>query len=365
MKRPSSIWRILVPTLLVLCVAVPSVFAQSLSKGKGNLRVMTYNINEGTDYLEVQAATNTQEFLLAIGQTITQVRATEPHGRMKAVAKQILAAAPMLVSLQEIDKWFTGTFNLANGQCENIKLEADMLADLMKALAEQGGHYTIANQAEQWDIQPLPGLLNNGDFICVGVTDYIAILARTDVPKLRWRNPQAQRYVNTLMFPTPTGVVPFYRAWASLDAKFNGREFRFINTHLDSIHAQIRREQALELRTGPANTSLAVVLAMDSNAQAFPLPQDPTYLDFLAAGFQDTWTELLPGVPGFTSGQAQFLDNKESQLNTRIDLLLTFGKIDPQRIALFGDKETAKTPGGLWASDHAAVAAQLLVEKRD
>jgi hypothetical protein len=104
---------------------------------------------------------------------------------------------------------------------------------------------------------------------------------------------------------------------------------------------------------------------MDSNAQAFPLPQDPTYLDFLAAGFQDTWTELLPGVPGFTSGQAQFLDNKESQLNTRIDLLLTFGKIDPQRIALFGDKETAKTPGGLWASDHAAVAAQLLVERRD
>jgi hypothetical protein len=363
MKRPSVFWRVLIPALLIVCIPASSAFAQSLSKGKGDLRVMTYNINEGTDYLEVQAATTSQEFLLGVGQTILQVRANEPHGRMKAVAQQILAAAPMLVSLQEIDKWFTGSLNLSTGQCDNMKLEVDMLADLMKALAQQGGHYQVAKLAEQWEFPGIPGFIPPSNFLCVGVIDYIAILARTDVPKLSWSNPQAQRYINTLMFPTPAGVVPFYRAWASVDANFNGKEFRLINTHLESVDAHIRREQAEELRTGPANTSLPVVLAMDSNAQAFPLPQDPTYLDFLVAGFQDAWTELFPGLPGFTSGQAQFLDNKESQLNTRIDLILTFGRVRPQRIALFGDKETAKTPGGLWASDHAGVAAQLIVQK--
>ena len=61
--------------------------AQSLSQGTGDLRVMTYNANEGTDFLEVQQATNSFEFLEAVGQTITQVRATKPAERMQALAR--------------------------------------------------------------------------------------------------------------------------------------------------------------------------------------------------------------------------------------------------------------------------------------
>src|SRR5258708_40215396 len=82
--------------------------AQSLPTGKGGLRVMTYNVDEGTDFLEVQSATNFNEFLIAIGQTITQVRASEPPVRMQAVAKEIIGAQPELVSLQELDQWFSG-----------------------------------------------------------------------------------------------------------------------------------------------------------------------------------------------------------------------------------------------------------------
>jgi hypothetical protein len=317
MKRLSLPCHLATLALLVSCIGVLPAAAQSLSKDKGGLRVMTYNVDEGTDYFEVQAATTSEEFLVAVGKTIRQVRVTEPHGRMKAIAKQILAAAPTLVSLQELDQWFTGSFNLSNGQCENMKLEVDMLANLMKALAARGGHYQIAKQEQQWAIPPIPGLLRSGDFVCVAVIDYIAILARTDLPKFTWRNPQGQQYVHILMFPTPLGAIPFPRAWASVDAKFSGKEFRLINTHLESADAHIRREQAEERRTGPADTSQPVVLAMNSNAQAFPFPQDPTYVDFLVAGFQDAWTELFPGLPGFTSGQAQFLDNKESQRRER------------------------------------------------
>jgi hypothetical protein len=41
--------------------------ARSLSNGKGDLRVMTYNVDEGTDYLEILGAKSTMEFLLAVG----------------------------------------------------------------------------------------------------------------------------------------------------------------------------------------------------------------------------------------------------------------------------------------------------------
>ncbi len=63
--------------------------------------------------------------------------------------------------------------------------------------------------------------------------------------------------------------------------------------------------------------------------------------------------------------QAQPLNNPESQLNQRIELILTLGPVVDQNIALFGATQAGKTPGGLWPSDHAGVAAQLNVLKHE
>jgi hypothetical protein len=98
---------------------------------------------------------------------------------------------------------------------------------------------------------------------------------------------------------------------------------------------------------------------MDSNAQAFPLPQDPTYVDFIAAGYNDVWNELFPLAPGLTCCQAPLVSNPVSQLYQRIDLILTLGSIAPRHVALFGADPFSKTPSGLWPSDHAGVAALL------
>jgi hypothetical protein len=350
--------------VLALISTVP-VIAQSLSKGDGDLRVMTYNINEGTDYIEVQAATTADQFGLAVGATIYQVRATDPHGRMKAVAKQIIAAKPALASLQEIDTWFTSTYNPVTHQCGTSTLEFDMLADLMAALNEQGVHYQVSKLKQQWAIPMVPGYIyQTNTFLCVGVIDYIAVLSRTDLPNLVITATDAQDYQHILYFPLPGGgYLPFPRAWISVDATFNGKPFRLINSHLESTNiGDIRRQQGEELRLGPANMSLPVIVAFDSNSQAYPYPQDPTYVDFLSAGFVDVWSARYPNLPGYTSGQDQFLTNPESKLNTRIDLILLQGAIVPQRIALFGDTQDSKTPGGLWPSDHAGVAAQLNVQ---
>src|ERR1700722_2016169 len=89
--------------------------------------VMTYNINEGT------------EFLLGVGQVITQVEGTNPPERMRAVARQILDVQPELLSLQEVDQWYTGTFDPITDSCGAMTLQYDMLDELLNALAAQGG----------------------------------------------------------------------------------------------------------------------------------------------------------------------------------------------------------------------------------
>jgi len=350
-------------TLVLACLPLS---AQLVAKGDGDLRVMTYNVNEGTDFLEVQQAHDQFSFLVAVGQTITQVRETNPKARMKALAKQIIAASPALVSLQELDQWYTGPVIDAAFDCGPTTLEFDMLQELQEALAAQGAHYKVAVQAPQYIFPAIPGLILPSTALCVQVVNNIAILARTDIDpsKFQWSNAQSGQYTSTLIFPSPVGMLPLPRAWASVDATSHGRPFRFIGTHLESVDPSIRQLQAAELRNGPGNTSLPIVLAMDSNAQAFPLPQDPTYVDFSLAGYADTWTELLPSAPGLTCCQAELDNNVLSQLYQRIDLILTLGPVNAQKIALYGADQSSKTPAGLWPSDHAGVAAQLAIEGR-
>jgi hypothetical protein len=347
---------------VALVLACLPLSAQSLSNGNGDLRVMTYNANEGTDFLEVQQATDPFSFLVAVGQTITQVRATNPPARMKALAKQIIAASPALVSLQELDQWYSGPVIDANLDCGPTTLEFDMVQELQDALTAQGGHYELVVRAQQYAFPPIPGLLQTGPQ-CVQVVNNVAILARTDIEpsKFRWSNPQSGQYQAELVFPSPVGNLPLPRAWVSVDATSHGRTFRFIGTHLESVLPAIREQQGAELRGGPANTALPVVLAMDSNAQSFPLPQDPTYIDFSLAGYADVWTELFPSFPGLTCCQAELDNNPVSQLYQRIDVILTLGSVRAQGVALFGATPASKTAGGLWPSDHTGVAAQLVV----
>jgi hypothetical protein len=339
--------------------------AQWLWKDKDHLQVMTYNVNEGTDFLQIQAATDVNSFLVPVGQTITQVRGTDPPARMKAVAKHIIDADPTLVSLEELDEWYTSMFDPATGTCGSPTLEFAMLQELQDALAAQGAHYTVAQEARQYAFPLIPGFIPPSTYLCVSVVNHVAILARTDLDpeRFQWSNPQSGQYATILQFPSPIGLLPLPRAWVSVDATFDHKEFRYIGTHLESVVPAIREAQGAELRAGPANTSLPVILGMDSNAQAAPLPQDPTYMDFVAAGYDDGWEEIFPLVPGFTCCQDESDNNPISQLYQRIDLILTLGDVKVRSIGLFGAEPRDRIIGGLWPSDHAGVAAHVVVER--
>ena len=336
-------------------------------KAKGNLTVMTYNVNEGTDFLQVLSATNATQFLLGVGDIVTQVQGTNPPERMQAVAAQILAAHPTLVSLQEVDQWYLGTFDPLAGTCGTMSLEYDMLAELTAALAAQGGHYQVVLNVPEITLPATPGLILPGTFLCASVTDHNVILARSDLnPRgFRLSNAQSGQFVAAVPFTTPFGTVPITRSWASVDVQFHESTFRFIGTHLESFVPPVREAQGAELRAGPANTALPVIVAMDSNAQAFPLPQDPTYVDFMTSGYHDVWSEIFPSAPGLTCCQNESDNNPVSELYQRIDVILTLGNVEGQNIALFGADPSTRTADGLWPSDHAGVAASVTIEEGD
>jgi endonuclease/exonuclease/phosphatase family metal-dependent hydrolase len=325
--------------------------------------VMTYNVNEGTDFQQVVGTQTLQEFLLGVGQVITQVQGTNPPERMQAVARQILEVQPELLSLQEVDQWYTGTFDPVAGTCGTMTLQYDMLQELLSDLSAEGGHYEVAVQVIQYAFPPTPGLIPPSDYICVSVNDYNVTLARTDLPSwiFQWGNPQSGIFVNELVLPTPIGPVPLPRSWNSVDAQFFGHPFRYINTHLESFDATIRELQGGELRAGPATTTLPVVIAMDSNAQAFPLPEDPTYSDFISAGYRDVWSEIFPRIAGLTCCQDEADNNPLSELYQRIDLVLTLGTVDPWEVERIGANPRSRLRDGLWPSDHAAVEAGVIV----
>ena len=352
---------LVVTLILALCLASP---VPAMAQGFPGLGVvMTYNVNEGTDFQQVVGAQNLQQFLLGVGQIITQVQGTNPPERMQAVARQILTVQPELISIQEIDQWYTGIFDPVAGTCGTMTLQYDMLQDLLSDLATQGGHYQVAVQVTQYAFPPTPGLIPPSDYICVSVNDYNVILAATDLPPgvFQWSNPQSGTFVNEVVLPTPVGPVPLPRSWATVDAEFFGHSLLFVNTHLESFDPNVRELQGGELRAGPANSPLPVIIAMDSNAQAFPLPQDPTYADFMSAGYKDAWSELFPKFAGLTCCQDESDNNPQSQLYQRIDLVLTHGSLIPWGAALIGTNSQSRLPDGLWPSDHAALVAGVVV----
>lgn len=361
MQRNATRATLVIVSVAAIWAAIATPAVAQFFPGAGI--VMTYNVNEGTDFDQVVGAQTLPQFLVGVGQILTQVQGTNPPERMQAVARQILEAQPELLSIQEVDQWYTGILDPMTGKCGTMNLQYDMLQELLNDLAAQGGHYEVAVQVTQYAFPPTPGLIPLTDYICVSLNDYNVILARTDLPHwvFRWSNPQSGQFMNQVVLPTPVGPFPLPRVWASVDAEFFGHCFLFINTHLESFDPNIRELQARELRAGPANTSLPLIIAMDSNAQAFPLPQDPTYVDFISAGYNDVWSKIFPKRAGLTCCQSEADNNPVSQLYQRIDLVLTHGRVTPWAVALIGTNPASRLPDGLWPSDHAAVVAGVIV----
>src|SRR5208282_1285465 len=100
--------------------------------------VMTYNVNEGTDFLQVVGAQNLQQFLLGVGQIITQVQGTNPPERMHAVAGKILEVQP---ELGEEGAGEEGTVRPDRGRGGTLPPQYKVLEKLPGARGRGGGKF--------------------------------------------------------------------------------------------------------------------------------------------------------------------------------------------------------------------------------
>jgi endonuclease/exonuclease/phosphatase family metal-dependent hydrolase len=321
----------------------------------GAVRIMSQNMDEGTDFKELVAARTPQEFVAAVTLTYQNILATRPAERAAAMAREIAKGRPDLVGLQEASIVRTGAAAPAT------TVESDLLQSLLDALKQLGEDYSVVAIVSGLDAEA-PSTLG----FDVRLTTQDAILVREDGRRkhLKLENVRVNHFLTNLSVPTPIGPITLLRGWASVDVGAGESAFRFVTTHLDIV-PPIQLAQMNELLASVANTRLPVVLAGDFNANAANAadPSFRTYQAAIDAGFADAWLRRRHPDAGFTCCQAPDLLNTASSLDQRIDLVLVRGKVHVARIGLVGNQPEDRTPSGLWPSDHAGIAATLSLDR--
>ena len=197
----------------------------------------------------------------------------------------------------------------------------------------------------------------------IRLTQRNVILVRDGVP---YTNPQSVYYSTNTTYSDMGGIpgndLVDLRGWVSVDIAITPKEkpFRFVNTHLESFVPSVRTAQAHELADGPLSGTLKVIAAGDFNSPptgvqsgAYQILTDPSN-----GKMRDVWTEANGANPGYTFGQVADLTNLIDTSSTRIDHVLTrTAAVKTVSAQLVGT--TARTTGGLWASDHFGVVVEL------
>ena len=344
----------LVAAALVAAVASAGISISARAEHAGAVRIMTQNMDEGTDFTELVAATTPAAFVAAVTTTYQNIVATKPAERAAAIAHEIAREQPDIIGLQEASILRTGAVAPATN------VQSDLLQSLLDNLSQLGQHYSVVAIVPGLDAEA-PSTLG----FDVRLTTQDAILVRSDGASITFANNHTQHYLTNLVAKTPVGAITLPRGWASIDVTIGGRTFRFVTTHLDTPHpdtlAAIQLAQVKELIPAAGNTTLPVVFSGDFNATA-DSATDPTFATYQAvinAGFVDAWLTKRWRDPGFTCCQAPNLLNPSSSLNHRIDLILFRGAFGITDIHLIGNNSSDRTASGLWPSDHAGVVATL------
>ncbi len=348
--------------LLAVTVAAQNRPAEPSLQGEGTLKAMTYNMYVGTEYAGVTDP-NYAVFLQAVTNMFQEASASDPAGRAQAIARQIAATRPHLVSLQEVATWSTGPTK------DNLTVRFDYVQLLLEALAAQGVQYTLVVSNETWGVT-----VPSSTGLYVRTSWGVAILARADLKPehFSFTNVHAATWspASTLNVPLPAlnwnaedcpvaltssgaCVMPMPRGWAYTDVTYRRKQFRFISAHLESGSASRNIRQGGELLNGPANTALPVIVAGDLNCD-LSNPNDPKYptcIGFINAGFVDAWSAANPFEPGYT--------RNVPNMTIRSDYVMVRGPFAVQTAALVGEEPGDRTASGLYASDHCGVVAKL------
>ncbi len=338
------------------------------------LKVMTFNLYVGADLFEVLAARSPGEVPVLVAQTYQKIREANFYLRAEALAEAIERGAPDLIGLQEVSlvrRQRPGDFLIGNPTAA-LDVDFDYLQILIDALEARGLEYEVASISHKSDIE-LPMLVGGSaeapELADIRLTDRDVILKRVGVET---RDAQEGNFTNNLVFALAGVQVELTRGYTSVIAKVRGREYKFVNVHLETDDNEPSRVvqplQASELvEVLEAEGEFPIVLVGDINSPPESGEASPYHI-LVAAGFVDTWTQrsyAFYNRPGYTCCQSEGLTNSESLLHERIDQVwgrLPGGgsQIGYTRVSLLGDSP-ADMLQGLWPSDHAGVLARLRI----
>ena len=352
----------------------------------GPLNVMTQNLYVGGDIL-LPLSVPPEDFEEAAALVVQQILATNFPERAIALADEMLAQRPDLIGLQEVYV-VRVCLQIAPSVCP---IDQDYLELLLDNLNADAPLYREASTVTNISLANLPATLPNGTAVLVSLTDRDVILARAGVAT---RNPVSANFQARLPVTNPALPPDFavIRGYTMVDTTVAGRDYRFLNTHLEvtaagspfePVFRAVQAAQALEL-VGPGGPLFGddhtQVVVGDFNSNPFEGPyvpcagpggMCPTPYEILSiSNYIDTWLERVGAWElGNTCCQATLLDNEESELYERIDL--TWVRPAPDhyggpvvrgvRAEVVGDEVADKTPSGLWPSDHAGVATRMIL----
>lgn len=370
---------------LVTGLAAPVSAAPPPGRGTP-VTVMTRNLYLGADInrpIDAVDGLTGMPALVAFGRANWQVMSivdrTDFTARAALLAAEIATRKPDLVGLQEVALWQTGDLELPPspdfGQPDAATVRYDFLDLLQKALVELGQPYEKVRAQVESDVEgpAFPSAPTDTGAVDVRLTmrDVILRRAASDVKVLHDGSAQ---YVDRITLPVAGLPFSFIRGYVWADVRAGAKQFRFIDTHLESASSYIALEQAGELLAGPAAvTDRPVIVVCDCNSD--PLdgttkPTDPVPTPHWApyrlitgpGGFTDEWLQWAPAEQGFTSGLGEFVDDPDlSAIDHRIDMVFGRaaggGALPVDRGWITGGD--ARTSGGLWASDHLGVVIRL------
>jgi endonuclease/exonuclease/phosphatase family metal-dependent hydrolase len=355
--------RAIVALLLAMVGLVVVAAGGAAQAATPRVKVMTRNMYIGADLTPLLSAATLPDFLRASAQIFENVQASDPPERIKAMAREIGDADPMIIGLQEVqlvEKDTEPPTNDGSATPANSTV-FDFLEMLLDDLAAQGTPYTVVTSATNASAE-VPSALG----FDVKSTDRDVILAKAGLPsdELSWAQQTSASFATSLTLSTVAGPLTFTRGYNVADFAANKRSFRLVNTHLEAFSNQFRSAQAVELLNGVLSDATGKqVLLGDINSDPSELGTNPYDLLVSPSGahFADSWTQADPSSAGLTCCFGELLrDTDASVFRSRIDVVLTRNESEAaRRVRIYGTDPDNRTPSGLWPSDHAGVNATI------
>lgn len=321
--------------------------------------VATYNVYLGANLTKILSGTTWQEMTRLAAEVLDDAASTDfPERARRIVAALAPEGAaesgvtwPDLVGCQEVCRWSTGPIG-ASGDGPS-EVWCDFTAELLAAFAEAGQRYDVVAQTATF-----AGRMPISGSTYADLRGYDVTFARSS--EVEVESVAAAPYATGIELPAEISGVSFEvsRSWTLVRAVVRGERWAFANTHLEAFDHPTRVAQLAEL-VGilEEHRDVPVVLLGDLNAVPGELA--------VPGDWTDAWVTVHGAEGGGTFGQDGLLRNEQSRIGgrigRRIDYVYARGAAATSS-RVVGDGSDARTPSGLWPSDHAGVVATLAVK---